>query len=312
MTTGDITADQRTPAYADSQTPHAYMSTQPSYDANPSRSAGLPHADTRSPDTKAAFFDIDGTLTSFETHIVPDSTLAALQSLREAGVKIFICTGRSPSQMDVVLDTIPIAFDGVVAMNGQYCFDSQGFLETESMNRQDVGIITAWLDEHPDVVASYCECDYVYFNQITETMRETWRQLGKTAPKAFIDNPHTRPLDHPTFQISPFISKEQEHELTALCDNVKGVRWHPSFTDLIPADGGKPVGIQRFLRHYGYTREQCIAFGDGGNDMTMLQFAGIGVAMGNASGFVKKVADYVTDDVDHDGIMNALRHFAIL
>jgi hydroxymethylpyrimidine pyrophosphatase-like HAD family hydrolase len=46
--------------------------------------------------------------------------------------------------------------------------------------------------------------------------------------------------------------------------------------------------------------------------MTMLQFAGIGVAMGNASGFVKKVADYVTDDVDHDGIMNALRHFAIL
>ncbi|MCI1219398.1 MAG: Cof-type HAD-IIB family hydrolase [Bifidobacterium sp.] len=264
------------------------------------------------PDTKAAFFDIDGTLTSFSTHVVPDSTLDALQRLKDEGMKIFICTGRSPSQLGVVLDTIPVAFDGVVAMNGQYCFDNHGFLETETLSRHDIAVITAWLDAHPNVVASFCECDYVYFNQITDTMRKTWRKLGRTAPAAFIDDPHTRSLEHTTFQISPFIDKAQEIEITGLCENVKGVRWHPDFTDLIPADGGKPIGIQRFLRHYGYTREQCIAFGDGGNDMTMLQFAGIGVAMGNASDFVKTVADYVTDDVDHDGIVNALRHFAIL
>ncbi|MCH4210042.1 Cof-type HAD-IIB family hydrolase [Bifidobacterium sp.] len=268
--------------------------------------------DARRVDTKAAFFDIDGTLTSFSTHVVPDSTLRALQCLKDEGMKVFICTGRSPSQLGVVLDTIPVAFDGVVAMNGQYCFDNQGFLETEALHSHDIAVVTAWLDDHPDVVASFCECDYVYFNQITDTMRETWKGLGKTAPAAFVDDPHTRPPEHPTFQISPFIDKAQEIEITGLCENVKGVRWHPDFTDLIPADGGKPVGIQRFLRHYGYTREQCIAFGDGGNDMTMLQFAGIGVAMGNASDFVKTVADYVTDDVDHDGIMNALRHFAIL
>ena len=55
-----------------------------------------------------------------------------------------------------------------------------------------------------------------------------------------------------------------------------------------------------------------MAFGDGGNDMAMLRFAGIGVAMGNANDEVKAVADYVTDGVDHDGVMNALRHFGIL
>ena len=91
-----------------------------------------------------------------------------------------------------------------------------------------------------------------------------------------------------------------------------GVRWHPDFTDMIPADGGKPRGIRCFMERHGFTREQTMAFGDGGNDIAMLRFAGIGVAMGNANDEVKASADYVTDDVDHDGIMNALRHFGVI
>ena len=55
-------------------------------------------------DIKAAFFDIDGTLTSFTTHVVPQSTIDALRALQSNGVKIFICTGRPPAQMNVVLD----------------------------------------------------------------------------------------------------------------------------------------------------------------------------------------------------------------
>ena len=162
------------------------------------------------------------------------------------------------------------------------------------------------------MVANYCEKDYVYFNQITDAMRATWRQLGKTAPTVNIDDPHERALKHETFQISPYISFEDEAKLSGMCRNVRGVRWHPDFTDLIPADGGKPEGLKRFMRHYGWTREQTIAFGDGGNDADMLAFAGIGVAMGNATEPAKAAADYITDDVDHDGIMNALKHFNVL
>ena len=122
----------------------------------------------------------------------------------------------------------------------------------------------------------------------------------------------TRALDHETFQISPFVGPELEAELVGLCSNVRGVRWHPDFTDLIPADGGKPRGIQRFMAHYGITREQTMAFGDGGNDTDMLAYAGIGVAMGNATAEPKAAADYITDDVDHDGVRNALLHFRVL
>ena len=65
-------------------------------------------------DIKAAFFDIDGTLTSFVTHVVPQSTVDALRALQAKGVKIFICSGRAPSYMGVVLNTIPVTFDGIV------------------------------------------------------------------------------------------------------------------------------------------------------------------------------------------------------
>jgi len=234
-------------------------------------------------DIKAAFFDIDGTLTSFVTHVIPQSSIDALHELQDRGVKVFICSGRAPSHMTVVLDMMPVHFDGIIALNGQYCFDDHGLLEKESLLPEDIVTITRWLDEHPDVVANYCEKDYVYFNQITDAMRATWRQLGKTAPTVNIDDPHERALKHETFQISPYISFEDEAKLSGMCRNVRGVRWHPDFTDLIPADGGKPEGMKRFMRHYGWTREQTIAFGDGGNDADMLAFAGIGVAMGNAT-----------------------------
>ncbi|MFC5222768.1 Cof-type HAD-IIB family hydrolase [Bifidobacterium leontopitheci] len=263
-------------------------------------------------DCKAAFFDIDGTLTSFVTHVIPDSTIEAIHRLQAKGIKTFICSGRAPSHMTVVLDMMPVHFDGIVALNGQYCFDDNGFLEKEALLPEDITTITRWLDEHPDVVANYCEKDYVYFNQVTEAMRRTWRQLGKTAPKVNIDDPHERALKYETFQISPYISLDDEREICSLCRNVTGVRWHPDFTDLIPADGGKPVGMRRFMDHYGWTRDQVVAFGDGGNDATMLEFAGLGVAMGNATEPAKAAADYITDDVDHDGIMNALVRFGIL
>lgn len=263
-------------------------------------------------DIKAAFFDIDGTLTSFTTHVVPQSTIDALRALQANGVKIFICTGRPPAQMSVVLNTIPVDFDGIVGFNGQYCVDGSGFLEKQTLDATDVATIVRWLDEHEDIVACIGEEDYVYFNHSNDQMRRTWASLGKTAPDVFFDDPRVRTAEHETFQMSPYISRDQEAELLSLLPNTRGVRWHPDFVDLIPADGGKDRGIQRFLDHYGWSKEQTISFGDGGNDVDMLRFTGIGVAMGNATEEPKAVADYVTDDVDHDGIWNALKHFDII
>ena len=84
------------------------------------------------------------------------------------------------------------------------------------------------------------------------------------------------------------------------------------FCDILPAGGGKPNGLAHTLAHLGLTREQSIAFGDGGNDVTMLEYAGIGVAMGNACDAAKAAADYVTDDITADGLAKALAHFGLI
>lgn len=261
---------------------------------------------------KAVFFDIDGTLTSFTTHEVPASTVDAIHALQARGVKVFVCTGRSPVYMGVVLDTMPVDFDGIVGLNGQYCADDTGFEDWLAMDPADVATIVRWLDGHPGVACNFCERDRAYFDQVTDELRATWGRLGKTAPSVEIDDPHVRMESHEFYQISPYVDPRAEAELLALCPNTTGVRWHPDFTDLIPAAGGKPRGMKRFMERHGWTRGQVMAFGDGGNDETMLAFAGIGVAMGNATEGPKHAADYVTDDVDHDGVLNALRHFGVL
>ena len=66
------------------------------------------------------------------------------------------------------------------------------------------------------------------------------------------------------------------------------------------------------LEHFGFDLSESMAFGDGENDLPMLRHAHIGVAMGNADEFVKKQADYVTDSVDEDGILTALKHFELI
>lgn len=264
-------------------------------------------------DIRAAFFDIDGTLTSFNTHRIPDSTIQSLRELQERDIRIIICTGRAPSFMSVVLDTIPVKFDGIVGLNGQYVTDGDGTLiERQPLLESDVRTIIAWLDEHPDVVASFCEQDFVYFNHSSEQLDASFGSLGKTAPTRYYDDPHERSKQHTIYQISPYISKEQEQDLLSHCQCVESVRWAPGFGDFVYDNGGKGHGLRRMMEHYGLDASQAIAFGDGGNDIAMLETAGIGVAMGNAADEVKPHADYVTDDVDHDGIRNALIHFGIL
>ena len=70
----------------------------------------------------------------------------------------------------------------------------------------------------------------------------------------------------------------------------RGVRWNPLFVDVIPNDGGKGKGIEKLLYYMGLSKDEAMAFGDGGNDIEMLEFVKYGVAMGNAGEDVKKSA----------------------
>lgn len=89
-------------------------------------------------------------------------------------------------------------------------------------------------------------------------------------------------------------------------------RWNDSAVDVVEKGGSKVTGIQKYLSIKEYTREEAAAFGDGENDIEMLRYVQEGIAMGNANDFVKSIADYVTADIDDNGIEKGLRYLGLL
>ena len=88
-------------------------------------------------------------------------------------------------------------------------------------------------------------------------------------------------------------------------------RSEPFFIEIMPKDVDKATALDRMLEVIGMRREDCICCGDGFNDISMIQYAGVGVAMGNAQKQVKDAADYITASNDEDGLVEVIERFIL-
>lgn len=259
---------------------------------------------------KAVFFDIDGTLVSFNTHMIPESTLFALDTLRQKGIKTFIATGRSLNQMKR-LKELP-AFDGYILLNGNYCItDKDDVIFKNCIPSEDIENLIKYLNSHPTPVEFVYET-YETMSETNDVVEQLWANVN--IPRPPIVNIQDSPKNG-VFQLGIFQSPEEETKhniIQRFMPGCESMRWCDGFFDVIPKGSKKSGGIDKIIAHYGIRLEETIAFGDGGNDIDMLQHAGIGIAMGNAADNVKTAADYVTTSVDNDGILNALKHFGII
>lgn len=257
-------------------------------------------------DIKAMFFDVDGTLLSFETHKMPESTLYALHELRKKGVKLFLGTGRHPAMLKGLMEAFP--FDGMVALTGVYCTIGEEVIRSIPLSRPDMERYVTALREH------HFPCVYLADGEIF--IHEPHPDVDWFFESLDLPDPVCRPIEYaletPVYQVVVFLDKENEHKLFDVCPGMNHTRWNPRFLDLICPEGGKDVGLQVVMDRLGITREEVMAFGDGENDLSMIRHAGIGVVMGSGTEYLKSQADYVTGTPDEDGIYTALKHFGIL
>ena len=137
-------------------------------------------------------------------------------------------------------------------------------------------------------------------------------ELGDHERFIVLEDAYEKALSEKIYQLNVFVTEEEEIAFLEYMPNSKSARWTSAFTDVIPSDGGKDKGIDAIANHLDIKVEEIMAFGDGGNDIDMLKHVGVGVAMGNARDDVKEIADFVTADVDDDGITYALKHFRVL
>lgn len=258
--------------------------------------------------SKALFFDIDGTLVSFRTHEIVPSAYDALAALRRKGHKVFIATGRPLHLIKGVGDA---QFDGFITFNGSYCLTADGEeIYCDAIPADELAALCRHERQHGPYSFSFMGLDRVTVNRIDDRV---------TRVADMLDLPVPTPADmeqvaanERIIQINLYTDEADETEVMQAIPHCVSNRWSPIFADINMRGNNKQHGIDLVAAHYGIALHDTVAFGDGGNDISMLRHAGTGVAMGNASDAVKQSADYVTDDIDNDGIAKALKHLGLL
>lgn len=257
---------------------------------------------------KALFFDVDGTLVDIKTHRVPESAMVAISEARQKGNKIFIATGRSHTFLD--LAGLPKELiDGYVTLNGAVCLAGDKAISLTKIPAETVKALS-------DVcVREGFTCLFVTMEGMIvanpdddfKTGFQKYFNLGPVPETEF-----ETMMDKEVYQMTVFFNEDTEKKLKPLFPGLEFNRWFPTFADITCKGVNKSMGIETMARYFNIGMGDAIAFGDGGNDIPMLKRAAIGVAMGNASDEVKSAADYVTTDVDDNGICNALKTLNII
>lgn len=244
---------------------------------------------------KIIFFDIDGTLVDMQTKQISTKTAEALRQLKTNGIKICIATGRSPISLPKIEG---VDFDAYLTFNGSYCYHESETIYSNPICTNDVQQIirNATAIGRPVSVATKERlaangidedlAEYYSFAHLVLTESEDFESISQE--KVYQVMLGCRETDYPT--------------ILAGVEGAKIVAWWDRAVDIIPADGGKGIGIQKILEYYRIDRNESMAFGDGNNDIEMLKTVGTGVAMGNASPQLKAIADDICSNVSEDGV----------
>lgn len=257
---------------------------------------------------KAIFFDIDGTLLSFKTHVVPQSTIDAINAVKKQGIKVILATGRLKKQ---VKNLGGLEFDGFITVNGAYCVTTENeVIFKRLIPKDELRSLIAYQENVVNFPFAFMVNEGSFVNHVDERV-ENIASLVKV-PVPPVRNLKEM-LEEEVLQVNLYVDKELEKQIMKeALTSCASSRWHPIFADVNIRGIDKSTGIDKFLEYYNINKSETMAFGDGGNDIEMLKHVGIGVAMGNAGDDVKASADYITDSVDDNGVANALRHFGLI
>ena len=257
----------------------------------------------------AVFLDIDGTLLTSRNQIMP-CTRSHLQYLAGRGVPVILCSARPPEGVNLVARQVGV-LGPVACYNGGLIFDEHYTI------LRDVGIdiplameFRRFVEERfPELAVS----SYLYNIWLAE-------EPGHPAILQEAEISGCEPLQGSLEQAKSIVS--HVHKLLCIGDAMRiralqkevqqqfpqlmALRSKSTYLEILPLESTKRSAVQVLLDHYSLGPERAVAFGDSDVDLDMLQYCGLGVAMGNAPRQVKEAADYVTASNDEEGIYIAL------
>lgn len=250
--------------------------------------------------TKALFFDVDSTLYSHRVHDFPQTTQQALENLRKRGYRIAVATSRCRYEtynLPHFFQTFP--FDAKIYDGGALVMANDCVLHASPIPVHEVERLVK-LSEEEGFTMRYSTLDGNYFH------RECAWHIKDEFFRLYLNMPTIKPYEgEETFNMLAFVQNDVQRE--KLYTHMKGcsIVEHAGGTYEITANGiDKSIGVRCLCDYWHISLDETVCFGDGANDVGMLQAAGIGIAMGNGNSKAKEAADRVCGAIDEDGLYN--------
>ena len=265
---------------------------------------------------KLVALDMDGTLLNSEKKVT-ERTKKAIADARAKGVTVVLATGRPIDgvvryleELDMYTDNdYVLSYNGglvlktktkevicKVALTGADVKELYTLSEKLGVNihafSEKEGLVTPKISEYTEVEANInnIKINIKDFNTVEDT--ESYIKI------MMIDQPE-------------ILQKAVDNLPKEIYDKYTVVRSAPYFLEFLNKEVNKGVGVELLAKHLGVTQGEIITMGDAGNDYHMIEYAGMGIAMGNAFDEIKKIANYITDSHDEDGVATAIEKFIL-
>lgn len=246
--------------------------------------------------------DVDGTLVDFEERISP-AVEQAIQAAIDAGIHVVLSTGRAVFGATRIIERLGLSSGHVVSSNGAVTFTYWPVTVTSEVTFDARDAVQAVLKRVPDALVAVEVVGGGYRINKHFPEGEITGQMWVQSVEDLVSEPVTRVIIRDP--------QSTAAEFAAMADSLglRGTNYSVGYTawlDLAPEGVSKASALAEIAATLGVPAADVLAIGDGRNDTEMLQWAGRGVAMGQATEEVRRVADAVTGSYDEDGVATEL------
>lgn len=259
---------------------------------------------------KVLFFDIDGTLIDNARGIreIPKGVKKEMKRIQKLGHKLFLCSGRPKAMLGDRF--LHIGFDGYVLANGGYVeLDGKSLFEDRMNDKLSLKIVEMLEKLHCDYMIE--TANHIYIDKSFHELYDFFVGIGHG--DMFIKDFDRDDVLKRAIKIEANVLDKDRDNIVSYIKNDFGfvINYDQHGTEnafeLYSPTISKAVGIQKILDHYGLSQEDSYGFGDGVNDIEMIKYCGVGVAMGNAVQELKDVADIVCLSIEDNGLEKILK-----